>query len=150
VYITIYISSTTVIYQLVTYSDKLYAAFSHETGRNRKNNIHIVCIYIYIYIYMHNIHIQIYRHRHHIYIYIYIYIYIHIHVHHIYAYTLHMHIHTVFFVFCFLFFRDRVSLYSPGCPGAHFVDQAGLELYIHVIHTYTYKCIKQVDSTFSK
>jgi hypothetical protein len=33
------------------------------------------------------------------------------------------------FVFClFLFFRDRVSLYSPGCPEAHFVDQAGLEL----------------------
>jgi hypothetical protein len=28
----------------------------------------------------------------------------------------------------FLVFRDRVSLYSPGCPGAHFVDQAGLEL----------------------
>jgi hypothetical protein len=27
-----------------------------------------------------------------------------------------------------LFFRDRVSLYSPGCPGAHFVDQAVLEL----------------------
>jgi hypothetical protein len=26
------------------------------------------------------------------------------------------------------FFSDRVSLYSPGCPGAHFVDQAGLEL----------------------
>jgi hypothetical protein len=26
------------------------------------------------------------------------------------------------------FFRDRVSLYSPGCPGTHFVDQAGLEL----------------------
>jgi hypothetical protein len=24
--------------------------------------------------------------------------------------------------------RDRVSLYSPGCPGDHFVDQAGLEL----------------------
>jgi hypothetical protein len=22
----------------------------------------------------------------------------------------------------------RVSLYSPGCPGTHFVDQAGLEL----------------------
>jgi len=35
----------------------------------------------------------------------------------------------VFFFFClFVFFRDRVSLYSPGCPGAHFVDQAGLEL----------------------
>jgi hypothetical protein len=28
----------------------------------------------------------------------------------------------------FVVFRDRVSLYSPGCPGAHFVDQAGLEL----------------------
>jgi hypothetical protein len=27
-----------------------------------------------------------------------------------------------------LFFRDRVSLYSPGCPGTHFVDQTGLEL----------------------
>jgi hypothetical protein len=27
-----------------------------------------------------------------------------------------------------LVFRDRVSLYSPGCPGTHFVDQAGLEL----------------------
>jgi hypothetical protein len=30
-------------------------------------------------------------------------------------------------VFLFLFL-DRVSLYSPGCPGTHFVDQAGLEL----------------------
>jgi hypothetical protein len=40
--------------------------------------------------------------------------------------------HSVFrgflFVCLFLFFRDRVSLYSPGCPGTHFVDQAGLEL----------------------
>jgi hypothetical protein len=27
-----------------------------------------------------------------------------------------------------LVFRDRVSLCSPGCPGNHFVDQAGLEL----------------------
>jgi hypothetical protein len=27
-----------------------------------------------------------------------------------------------------LVFRDRVSLYSPGCPGTHFVDQAGHEL----------------------
>jgi hypothetical protein len=26
------------------------------------------------------------------------------------------------------FFEDRVSLYSSGCPGTHFVDQAGLEL----------------------
>jgi hypothetical protein len=24
--------------------------------------------------------------------------------------------------------RDRVSLCSPGCPGTHFVDQAGLKL----------------------
>jgi hypothetical protein len=27
-----------------------------------------------------------------------------------------------------LFFRDRVSLCSPGCPGTHFVDQAGFKL----------------------
>jgi hypothetical protein len=33
----------------------------------------------------------------------------------------------VFLFFCFVF-RDRVSLYSLGYPGAHFVDQAGLEL----------------------
>jgi hypothetical protein len=32
------------------------------------------------------------------------------------------------FFFFFLVFRDRVSLYSPGCPETHFVDQAGLEL----------------------
>jgi hypothetical protein len=31
------------------------------------------------------------------------------------------------FVF-FLFFGDMVSLCSPGCPGTHSVDQAGLEL----------------------
>jgi hypothetical protein len=31
-----------------------------------------------------------------------------------------------FFVVVVLFFR--VSLYSPGCPGIHSVDQAGLEL----------------------
>jgi hypothetical protein len=33
-----------------------------------------------------------------------------------------------FFFFFFLVFRDRVSLYSPGCPGTYSVDQAGLEL----------------------
>jgi hypothetical protein len=34
-----------------------------------------------------------------------------------------------FFVCLFvLVFQDRVSLCSPGCPGTHFVDQAGLEL----------------------
>jgi hypothetical protein len=40
----------------------------------------------------------------------------------------------VLFLFLFFFFFlgrggwDRVFLYSPGCPGTHFVDQAGLEL----------------------
>ena len=39
----------------------------------------------------------------------------------------------LFFGFCFvlvwfLVFRDRVSLCSPGYPGTHSVDQAGLEL----------------------
>jgi hypothetical protein len=29
---------------------------------------------------------------------------------------------------CLFVFRDRVSLYCPGCPGTHSVDQAGLEL----------------------
>jgi hypothetical protein len=33
-----------------------------------------------------------------------------------------------FFLFFFLVFWDRVSLCSPGCPGTHSVDQAGLEL----------------------
>jgi hypothetical protein len=33
-----------------------------------------------------------------------------------------------FFLLLFLVFRDRVSLCSPGCPGTHSVDQAGLEL----------------------
>jgi hypothetical protein len=32
------------------------------------------------------------------------------------------------FWFGLVSFQDRVSLYSPGCPGTHFVDQAGLEL----------------------
>jgi hypothetical protein len=29
---------------------------------------------------------------------------------------------------CLFVFQDRVSLYNPGCPGTHFVDQAGLDL----------------------
>ena len=33
-----------------------------------------------------------------------------------------------FFSFSFLFFQDRVSLCSPGCPGTHFVNQVGPEL----------------------
>jgi hypothetical protein len=37
--------------------------------------------------------------------------------------------HMVFLSFCiYMVFQDRVSLYRPGCPGTHFVDQAGLEL----------------------
>ena len=36
---------------------------------------------------------------------------------------------TTKYIFCLFFvFQDRVSLYSPGCPGTHFVDHAGLEL----------------------
>jgi hypothetical protein len=48
------------------------------------------------------------------------------------------HPRIAFFLFCFVFvvvvfwfvclFRDRVSLCSPGCPGTHSIDQAGLEL----------------------
>jgi hypothetical protein len=34
----------------------------------------------------------------------------------------------IFLFVCFFVFRDRVSLCSPGCPGTHSVDQAGLEL----------------------
>jgi hypothetical protein len=30
--------------------------------------------------------------------------------------------------FFLLVFQDRVSLYSPGCPGTHFVNQASLKL----------------------
>jgi hypothetical protein len=44
-------------------------------------------------------------------------------------------IYTLFFVCLFvgfLVFQDRVSLCSPGCPGTHFVDQAGLELRNHL------------------
>jgi hypothetical protein len=33
-----------------------------------------------------------------------------------------------FFFFLVLVFQDRISLCSPGCPGTHSVDQAGLEL----------------------
>jgi hypothetical protein len=32
------------------------------------------------------------------------------------------------FTVCLFVFRDRVSLCSPGCPGTHSVNQAGLEL----------------------
>jgi len=35
---------------------------------------------------------------------------------------------TKLYLFIYLVFRDRVFLCSPGCPGTHFVDEAGLEL----------------------
>jgi hypothetical protein len=48
---------------------------------------------------------------------------------------LHQSVLLFVFVFLFLFwfvfvfvFRDRVFLYSPGYPGTHSVDQAGLKL----------------------
>jgi hypothetical protein len=49
------------------------------------------------------------------------------------AYCVSDKIFSFFFLFCFclfvcLFVCNRVFLYSPGCPGIHFVDQAGLEL----------------------
>jgi hypothetical protein len=34
----------------------------------------------------------------------------------------------IFGIFCLFVCLNRVSLYSPGYPGTHFVDQAGLEL----------------------
>jgi hypothetical protein len=36
--------------------------------------------------------------------------------------------YVMFCLFVYLFFRDRVSLYVPGCPETQFVDQVGLEL----------------------
>jgi hypothetical protein len=33
-----------------------------------------------------------------------------------------------FLLLLLLFFQDSISLCSPGCPGTHFLDQAGLEL----------------------
>jgi hypothetical protein len=36
-------------------------------------------------------------------------------------------VYSFFACFCFLFSRQGFSC-SPGCPGTHFVDQAGLEL----------------------
>ena len=35
----------------------------------------------------------------------------------------------IFYLFvCLFILRGRISLCSPGCPGTHSVDQAGLEL----------------------
>jgi hypothetical protein len=38
-----------------------------------------------------------------------------------------VHVYTVYYIYVVVF-RDRVSLCSPGCPGTHSVDQAGLKL----------------------
>jgi hypothetical protein len=43
-------------------------------------------------------------------------------------FALHLSVFDGSFCFCFWFFQDRVSLCSPGCPGTHSVDQAGLKL----------------------
>jgi hypothetical protein len=40
----------------------------------------------------------------------------------------HSFVFIYLFIYLFRVFRDRVFLCSPGCPGTHFVDQAGLEL----------------------
>jgi hypothetical protein len=46
--------------------------------------------------------------------------------------SLNIHLDIYLFIYLFIYFLlvfpDRVSLYSPGCPGTHSVDQAGLEL----------------------
>jgi hypothetical protein len=39
-----------------------------------------------------------------------------------------MYIHFILFFGFWGFFQDRVSLCSLGCPGTHFVEQAGLKL----------------------
>jgi hypothetical protein len=43
-------------------------------------------------------------------------------------YFIYLFIYLSIYLFIYLVFQDRVSLYSPGCLGTHFVDQAGLEL----------------------
>jgi hypothetical protein len=52
--------------------------------------------------------------------------------------------------FVFVCFWDRVSLCSPGCPGTHSVDQAGLELRnppasASQVHCYLFKCGKPIS-----
>jgi hypothetical protein len=48
---------------------------------------------------------------------------------HVFLLLFFLFIHLFIYLFIyFLVFRDRVSLYSPGCPRTHSVDQAGLEL----------------------
>jgi hypothetical protein len=44
------------------------------------------------------------------------------------VYFVYKRTYVVTFFVCFCFFQDRVSLCSPGCPGTHSIDQAGLKL----------------------
>jgi hypothetical protein len=84
-----------------------------------------------------HVHTHIHKHMPHTYhkhttnTYTHTYTHTHTHTHtHTYIYIYIYHKHTFFFFFCFfvLSFETRVSLCSPGCPGIHCVDQAGLEL----------------------
>ena len=43
-------------------------------------------------------------------------------------FSLSVNLLSLAFCFCCCCFGDKVSLYSPGYPGIHFVDQAGLGL----------------------
>ena len=62
---------------------------------------------------------EIHTHTH---IYIYIYILV------LFCFFLFVCLFVFVFVCLLLFFQDWVSPCSPGCPGTHFVYQAGLEL----------------------
>jgi hypothetical protein len=99
-------------------------------------------IYIYTYIYTY-IHIYTYIYTH-IYICIYVCIYVYVYIDILFMYLCIMYylfmyvcMYVCMYLFIYLFiyllvlvlvFRDRVSLYSPGCPGTRSVDQVGLGL----------------------
>jgi hypothetical protein len=44
--------------------------------------------------------------------------------------TTELHLQSLVYLCIYLFFGDRVSPCSIGCPGTHYVAQAGLELMI--------------------
>jgi hypothetical protein len=101
----------------------------------------LIHIYTYMYISLYIIYNMHILHIICIYYIKYLYNTIHLHIilHCIYTPLLYIIYYVSRFLFvCFLFFClfvclffvfwDRASLCSPGCPGTHFVDQAGLEL----------------------
>jgi hypothetical protein len=61
----------------------------------------------------------------------------------------------ILYIYNFFFsFRDRVSLCSPGCPRAYFVDQAGLELPSYFVlgiffNHLGFSCLETVCDVFS-